>query len=38
MDVAGASTPATLSGNVAELVSTWDDRAVTLTANLMESI
>ena len=38
LDVAGASTPATLSGNVAELVSTWDDRAVTLTANLMESI
>ena len=38
LDVAGASTPATLLGNVTELVNTWDDRAVTLTTNLMESI
>lgn len=38
LDVAGSSMPATLSGNVADLVATWDERAVTLTTDLMETV
>jgi hypothetical protein len=38
VDVSGFSTTATLPGNVTELVATWDDRAMTLTTNLMGSI
>jgi len=38
LNVAGSSMPATLSGNVADLVATWDDRAVTLTTDLMETV
>jgi len=36
--VATSCTPDTMSGNISELVATWDERAVTLTANLMETI
>jgi len=38
VSVATSCTQDTLSGNVTELVATWDDRAVTLTTNLMETI
>ena len=38
LDVAGSSTAATLPGNVADLVSSWDERAVSLTSGLMGTI
>ena len=38
LDVAGSSMPATLSGNVADLVATWDERAITLTTDLMGTV
>ena len=37
-DVAGSSSASNLAANVNELVDTWDDRASTLTTDLMESI